>query len=126
MITEKYKVLVVEDNPINVIVLKKFMEPYTTPDVVVNGKSALEILSRDTYDLIFMDINLGDDDLSGLDVIKKIRENEATRHNRIVVVTAYAFNEELALLKHDHNIMIITKPVSKEMIRNIFENNETL
>lgn len=51
------KVLVVEDNPINVLVLKKALERWKVfPVVAENGRIALETLAAQDFDLILMDL----------------------------------------------------------------------
>lgn len=54
-----YKILVVEDNKINQMVTKKIIEKNNYQcSVVDDGYAALEILDRETFDVILMDINM--------------------------------------------------------------------
>jgi two-component system KDP operon response regulator KdpE len=69
------KVLLVDDNP-NV---RSFVRPALESagfDCVEaeDGWAALELLEVDAPDLVVLDIMLGDEDMNGLDVCKKIRE----------------------------------------------------
>lgn len=54
-----YKILVVEDNKINQMVTKKIIEKNNYRcSVVDDGYAALEVLDRETFDVILMDINM--------------------------------------------------------------------
>jgi putative two-component system response regulator len=59
------RILVVEDNPINVIVLKKFIENYYELDAATNGQKAIEMIEKNNYALVLMDINLGGEQMNG-------------------------------------------------------------
>ncbi len=64
------RVLLVEDNPVNVVVAKKFMERWQVIlDVVVSGTDALDM--PDDYDLILMDLQLPD--MDGYEVSRILR-----------------------------------------------------
>ena len=58
--------------------------------VAENGNRAIEILKNSTFDLILMDIQLPD--LSGLEVIRKIRE--FNKQIPIIAQTAYALQSD--------------------------------
>lgn len=64
------KVLLVEDNPVNVVVAKKFMERWQIAlDIAASGAEALDIPID--YDLILMDLQLPD--ISGYEVARILR-----------------------------------------------------
>ena len=53
------KILITEDNPINVMVVKKFLQQWQVIcDVAENGKIALEKVQLNDYDLILMDLQM--------------------------------------------------------------------
>ncbi len=86
------KILLAEDNPINIkymtILLEKMGHQVT---VVKNGRLALDALKINTFDLVFMDIQMPE--MTGDTVLQIIRERESGRENRLPVIalTAYAF-----------------------------------
>ncbi|WP_244289973.1 response regulator [Flavobacterium resistens] len=67
-----FKILVVEDNLINQMVTKKIIEKNNyTCKVVDDGFAALEILEKEDFDLILMDINMPL--MNGFETTKRIR-----------------------------------------------------
>lgn len=65
------RLLLVEDNPVNIVVAKKFLERWKTDvEVVMSGEEALEIVID--HDLILMDLQLPD--MDGYMISKKLRE----------------------------------------------------
>src|SRR5690606_6711211 len=51
------KVLVAEDNSINILVIRKALEQWgIVPDIAKNGQEAVEKLGKENYDLILMDL----------------------------------------------------------------------
>ncbi|WP_426484524.1 response regulator [Flavobacterium sp. 2] len=67
-----FKILVVEDNLINQMVTKKIIEKNNyTCKVVDDGFAALEILDKEDFDLILMDINMPL--MNGFETTKRIR-----------------------------------------------------
>ena len=85
------KILLVEDNPIN---QKFFLALLKKHDHLVhlasNGQEALDILEGDSFDLIFMDIQMPV--MDGTEVTQRIREREAASgsHTPIIAMTAHA------------------------------------
>ncbi len=66
------KVLIVDDDPAICKLLEKVMLSNDLVPTVVNcGKDALSILKTHTFDIILMDVMLGD--MEGFEVIKKLR-----------------------------------------------------
>lgn len=67
-----HKILIVEDNLINQLVTKKIIEKNNyICKVVDDGFGALEILEKETFDLILMDINMPM--MNGFETTKRIR-----------------------------------------------------
>lgn len=88
---ENIRILAAEDNPVNQMMLKKFLvERMGYPIVVVgNGEQALEALSKDTYDIILMDIHMPIKD--GVTATRELRAmNVAWRGVPIIALTADA------------------------------------
>jgi CheY-like chemotaxis protein len=70
--SEVYKILIVEDNLINQLVTKKIIEKNNyICKVVDDGFGALEILNKEDFDLILMDINMPL--MNGFETTKRIR-----------------------------------------------------
>jgi len=85
-----FKVLVVEDNKINQTVTKKIIEKNNCSCSIVNdGYQALDILSKDNFDVILMDINMPL--MNGFETTRKIRLKEI--RTPIIALTAFAKDE---------------------------------
>ncbi|XCF07322.1 response regulator [Tamlana crocina] len=68
-------VLIVDDNNLNIIVLKKFLEDLgITPDAAKNGQLALEKFQEKPYHLIFMDIHMPV--MDGWEATREIRKQD--------------------------------------------------
>lgn len=80
------RILVAEDNPINKFLIVKILKDWqVVPDVVENGKDALEKLKEADYDLILMDTFMPV--MNGLDAIKLIREGFVKGKENIPIIT---------------------------------------
>ncbi|TGZ98387.1 ATP-binding protein [Rodentibacter pneumotropicus] len=66
-------VLLVEDIELNVLVAKSVLEKLGHHvDVALNGKDAIKLFERNSYDIILLDINLPD--MSGFDIASHLRQ----------------------------------------------------
>ena len=85
----KEKILIVEDSPLNMKLLEMVLraKSYTLLKAT-DGKEALDIAVREQPDLIIMDIQLPK--MSGLEVVRRLRETPAFSHTPIIAITAYA------------------------------------
>lgn len=91
----KYKILIVEDDPVNRKILTSQLSAakYKVVDVV-NGESALKAINDDpNIDLVLLDIMLPD--LSGFTVCKAIREKYTMFEKPVIMVTAKNKIEDL-------------------------------
>lgn len=104
-------VLIVEDNELNMKLFHDLLEAhgYST----LQTRSGIEAISlaRDHHpDLILMDIQLPE--VSGLDVIKWLKEDEATRAIPVIAVTAFAMKGDEERIREGGCEAYISKPIS--------------
>ena len=88
-------VLVVEDNELNLKLLKDLLE-YQGYRVITTrlGKPALGLARQYKPDLILMDIQLPD--ISGMEATQRLKSDEETRDIPIIAVTAFAMSGDEA------------------------------
>jgi two-component system, NtrC family, response regulator AtoC len=108
------KILIVDDEAFICENLKRILEEERYHTVVAqDGQSALEFLQQETIDLVFLDLNLPD--ISGLEVLKKIKEWDANL--LVIIITGYASVESaveaLKLGAYDY----IKKPFKADVIK---------
>ncbi len=123
------KVLVVEDNELN---LKLFCDLLTIKDHEVilskDGFNILEIVIEQLPDLILMDIQLAD--VSGLDLIKILKNNPKTNKIPIIVITAFAMKNEVIRISESGCDLYLSKPVSIDnfffSVERFISNNNTV
>ncbi len=107
-------ILVVEDNPLDTLIVKTLLQPYFNLETVSDGYDALNIIEEIKFDIILMDIHLGDDTIDGVSLMKKIKKTEKHKNIKIIAVTAYSENTELYFSEGFDEVY--TKPVIKEDI----------
>lgn len=96
MDTKELKVLLIEDNPGDAFLIKFYLGESLSPKFNFfhgeNMKAANELLSKNTFDIILMDLNLPDS--VGLDTIKKLLEKYP---NNLVIVLTGLVDEKVGL-----------------------------
>lgn len=117
--SRELRILVAEDNAINQTVLRKMLEKRGfAVDVAEDGRQAVEMAGRKSYDLIFMDVQMPG--LNGLEATARIRENETGgRRPFIVAVTANALKGDRELCLEAGMDEYISKPLRSETIGNV-------
>jgi two-component system sensor histidine kinase BarA len=106
-------VLVVEDDRLNQTIVCGMLHNagYSTTSAD-NGAHALQLMSRQIFDLVLMDWQMPD--MDGLEVTRRIRRGEAGRYGKvvpIVALTANAFAEDRAACLDAGMNDFLTKPV---------------
>ncbi len=91
--SKKKKILIVEDNPANLKMLKLILENIDCEILeAVDGKEALSVSIEKEPDLILMDIQIPL--IDGLEVTKRLRKMEGFTKTPIVALTAFAMDKD--------------------------------
>jgi len=115
------KVLIIEDDAINAFVLQKFIEKKYTAVMAKNGHEALHILQKETFSVILMDINLGDEALDGVQLLQKIRAIPSQASTTVFAVTSFAMRgDKEAFLKAGFD-QYFSKPIEHSVIMKAIE-----
>ena len=105
------KILIVEDNELNLKLLNDLLEfrGYRVL-ATASGLDAITIAQETRPDLILLDLQLPD--VSGLDVARRVKADEATRLTPIVAVTAFAMSGDEQKGLEAGCDAYITKPIN--------------
>jgi PAS domain S-box-containing protein len=87
------KVLVVDDNVVNLVIMRKFLANLgINADVAANGREAINLVQRHDFDLVFMDVQMPE--IDGLTATRIIRELPLIVQPFIIALTANAFETD--------------------------------
>lgn len=105
------RVLIVEDNELNLKLFHDLLmiqnhEVITSRD----GLNIIEVVLEHQPDLILMDIQLNG--VSGIDLIRDLKQNLQTRQIPIIAITAFAMKNDEILISESGCDLYISKPVS--------------
>jgi len=89
---EKTKILAVDDNSVNLAVIKELLESQYDLKTVSTGLDAIKMAHEFRPDLILLDIMLPD--IDGYEVCQKIRNSSLLRYTKIIMVSAKAMISE--------------------------------
>jgi len=106
----KRNILVVDDSETNLLLLEAVLgdESYNVI-TAISAKEAYEILDENIPDLILLDLLMPNE--NGFDVIKKLQLNEEYKKIPIIIVTAFA-NEENTTKANKYGVSdVIEKPI---------------
>src|SRR5207248_21820 len=83
------RILIVEDNELNMKLLNDVLEAYGYEIIKTgSGLAALDLARLHRPDLILIDIQLPD--ISGLDAVRQLKQDEQTKAIPVIAVTAFA------------------------------------
>lgn len=108
--SKKVTVLIVDDIPINVMLIEKMLTPFHFNIEKANsGQAALDKVSAKKPDIILLDLMMPG--ISGYDVLKQLRAKEETKQLPVVIVSALNSNEDIAKGYDLGANDFITKPI---------------
>ena len=106
-------VLVVEDNPDNMVTVKAILSDDFTVIEADNGREGLAMARKHKPNLILMDIALPV--LDGIEAFKAIRRDTVTQHIPVIALTASAMiTDREAILSYGFNAYI-AKPIDEKL-----------
>jgi CheY-like chemotaxis protein len=83
------RLLLAEDNAINVLVVKRYLQQWGVEcDVAENGEKALQMVAEHDYDLILMDLQMPV--MDGYEAANKIRQMDGVRYTTIPIIAITA------------------------------------
>lgn len=115
------KILYVEDDAINALIVEKLLNKIYDIEVARSEAACLEVLGKQVFDLILTDINLGESDKDGVQLMKKIKAMPAYKNTQVVAVTAFALPEEQAYFLEQGFDAYISKPFEENMLKDTIQ-----
>jgi signal transduction histidine kinase/two-component SAPR family response regulator/HPt (histidine-containing phosphotransfer) domain-containing protein len=115
------RVLVAEDNPVNQrLVCTQLGKLGLRPDVVANGREAVEATQRSPYDIVLMDCRMPE--MSGIEATRVIRDAEGgSRRTQIIAMTANALERDRRRCLEAGMDDYLAKPLHLEDLRDALE-----
>ena len=116
------KILLAEDNLVNQrVAVGLLTRRGHTVTVANNGREALEMLARESFDLVLMDVQMPE--MGGLEATAAIREREATEggHTRIIAMTAHAMTGDRDRCITAGMDGYVSKPVNPKLLFEVVE-----
>lgn len=114
-------VLMVEDDYINIFMMQKIFESLFSITYAKTSSEAITMLENNTYDLVLMDINLGDETITGVEILKIMKQDHRHSQTKIFAVTGYVMEgdrEKYLNLGFDEHF---PKPLAKETLMEAIE-----
>jgi CheY-like chemotaxis protein len=120
--SETLKILVVEDHPVNQMLIMTLLEKWGHHRVLAqNGQEALDLHAKDTFDLILMDMQMPV--MGGLEATRAIRAREAGRPDAvrtpIYALTAAALPQEQEAGFQAGVDGYVIKPISRQQLQEL-------
>ena len=118
--TRALSILVVEDNPINSLLLTEMLKlrGHTVTNAV-DGLEAVEHAGKTAFDLILMDISMPR--MDGLEATRNIRKSGASRKVPIIGVTANASPDKMPEFLGSGMNDVLVKPITRGALMNIID-----
>ena len=115
MTGDSKKILVVDDEKMNIIALAQFLKQQYEIIVAVDGASALEAAEKHVPDIILLDVLMPD--MNGFDVLVKLKNSAATMHIPVIFITGLSSAGDEAKGLSLGAVDYITKPFNKSIVK---------
>lgn len=114
------KVLIVDDNKMNIKVASHIMKPYNFEiDEALSGEECLNIIKNKDYDLIFMDYMMPD--MDGIETLKNLKKIEGFKTPVIALTADAVVGAREKFLKAGFD-EYVSKPIIKESLNKAIDN----
>ena len=113
---KKVKILVVDDIPLNVLLVKKMLQPlgFDTSEAE-DGIEAMEKIGADKPDLILLDLMMPR--MDGFEVLRRLRASDDTKSIPVIILSALNSNDDVAKGISMGAEDYITKPIIMDRLQ---------
>jgi len=111
------KILMVDDHPLTLTMLGKILKQlgFMHLKEAEDGERALAVISTEDITFLFTDLNMPN--LSGVELIRRLRQNEATKELPVIVVSGESDREMVMQALQAGADAFVVKPFSSKIIR---------
>ena len=113
----KLQILVVDDNPLILMSVSRFLKKIALVKTVSTAEEAIDAIKEQHYDLCFLDVMLPG--MTGLDAMKII--TELSPNTKVAIMTATLLNEAMKQQVDDNAYTFIEKPFGLSDIESVVE-----
>lgn len=120
----QYKVLIVDDIPLNILLVKKMLSlhPFQI-DTAADGIQALEKIQSNKPDLVLLDLMMPR--MDGFEVLQKMRSDDTMKDIKVVILSALNSEADIMRGMELGANAFVTKPVIMEaLISNVLKQFE--
>jgi len=116
--TQPLRVLVVEDDDVNLELLQTVLEAAGYEVLqATNARAGIELARRERPDVILMDLQLPEVD--GLEATRILMADERTSHLPVVAVSAHVKEQDIARSREAGCVLHLTKPVDTRALADV-------
>ena len=122
------RILIVEDNDINAKLLEiilKDLDFISDTVIASDAEEALHTSSEKQYDLVLMDINLGDGLMDGTEVMKNLKAKESYKEVPMYAITCYSLPGDKEAFLNEGFDKYFSKPVSQDQLLSAIKEDYT-
>jgi len=112
---KKSKILIVEDNTETQLIIKISLRDTYDVELAGNADDAIELIKKNGFDLVLLDINLGNSD-DGRDVLNMIKKEVKYTNLPVIIITAYDIKKEEKDLLMNLSCDFLEKPLDKKVL----------
>lgn len=116
----KKHILVVDDEPMMLKLIKEQLKESYTVATATSGNIALKFLENKKTDLIILDYEMPNE--SGAEVLQKIRDNEATSNLPVIFLTGVTERKKIEKVLSFKPQGYLLKPIEREKLLKIISN----
>lgn len=122
-------ILIVDDSETNLVLLEAILEDAgCNVEKAFSAKEALFSLTKNIPNLILLDLLMPNE--NGFDLLKKLKANNIFKSIPIIIVTAFANNDNRIMAKELGAVNVIEKPINikefLDVIEEALNNNKEL
>ena len=117
----RQKILVVEDDQATCLLFQTVLPDSYIVDVESDPAAALRMAEETTYDIVLLDIHLGDTGIDGIGVLQELRSIDGYAERPIIASTAYAMPGDQQQFLDEGFDGYVAKPFTRKMLFSALE-----